>query len=162
MKKLLTTFALAAVLALTGCGGTADAPAGEGVSGQAIEAPAKAEEPAPVQEAPKAPDLTGSWKEADSASKETYQQATITADTITVEWVSDGGDTTAVYWVGTFVAPVDATKPYTWSSQRDAAATDMALLASSDDAKDFTFDGDTISYKVTALGTTVTAKLKKG
>jgi hypothetical protein len=75
--------------------------------------------------------------------------------------VSDGGDTTSIYWVGTFVAPIDATEPFVWTSQRDAAATDSAMLASSDDTKEFTYEDDTISYKVSALGTTTTVKLQK-
>lgn len=114
-----------------------------------------------MAEAPQAPDLVGAWMQSNSASEDSFQQATITADTITVEWVADGGDTTSIYWVGTFEAPADATEPYTWTSQRDAEATDSALLASTDDTKEFTFEGDTISYKVSALGTTTKVELKK-
>lgn len=45
--------------------------------------------------------------------------------------------------------------------RRTFAATKSALLASSDAVKEFTYDGDSISYKVSAMGTTTTAKLKK-
>lgn len=154
MKKLIPLIALAATLALTGCSGTDTVPKSE-------TAPKGETSSTPTEEAPQTPDLAGSWTQSNRASEDSYQQATITTDTMTVEWVSDGGDTTSIYWVGTFEAPTDATEPYTWTSQRDAAATDFALLASTDDAKEFTHEGDTISYKVSALGTTTTVDLKK-
>lgn len=148
MKKLTACIALAATLALTGCGGAATSPTAS-TNSKAVEVAAS---PA---------DLTGAWKQDNSNSEDSYQQATITADTITIDWVSDGGNTTSIYWVGTYEAPTQATEPYVWTSQRDAAATDSALMASTDDTKEFTFQDDTISYKVSALGTTITAKLKK-
>ena len=135
-------------LALTGCGAEATSP------------PTSTEAKA-VEVTPSVADLTGAWKQDNSNSEDSYQQATITADTITIDWVSDGGDTTSIYWVGTYQAPTTATEPYVWTSQRDAAATDSALMASTDDTKEFTFQDDTISYKLSALGTTITAKLKK-
>jgi activator of HSP90 ATPase len=148
MKKLITLIAVATALALTGCSGT-DATSPGAAESHSSEA------------APQIPDLSGAWKQSNSASADSYQQATITADTISIEWVADGGDTTSIYWVGSFDAPVDATEPYTWTSQRDVAATESALLASSDDTKEFTYKGDTVSYKVSALGTTTTVNLKK-
>jgi len=148
MKKLIAPIALAVALSLTGCGGTAATPA------SAVDSKA-------AEEAPKAPELTGAWKQSNSSSEKSYQQAKITADTITVEWVTDAGDTTSIYWVGTFKAPKDASEPYKWTSKRDAAATKSALLASTDDTKEFTYEGGAVSYKVSALGTTKTVKLTK-
>lgn len=148
MKKLIAPIALGAALALTGCAGAGSTSNGA--------ADSKA-----VQEAPKIRDLTGGWKQSNPNSEKSYQQATITADKMTVEWVTDGGNTTSIYWVGTFAAPTDASEPYTWTSKRDAAATKSALLASSDATKDFKYEGGTISYKVSALGTTTTVNLKK-
>lgn len=114
-----------------------------------------------AQEAPKVPDLTGAWKQSNPNSEKSYQQATITADTMTIEWVSDGGNTTSIYWVGTFAGPTSADEPYTWTSQRDVEATKSALLASGDATKEFKYEAGTISYKVSALGTTTTVNLKK-
>lgn len=148
MKKTISSLALIAVLVLTGCGG-----AGSTTNGAADS---KA-----TQEAPQVPDLTGSWKQSNSKSEKSYQQATITADKMTIEWVSDGGDTTSIYWIGTFTAPTSANEPYTWTSQRDVEATKAAFLASSDATKEFKYEGGTISYKVSALGTTTTVNLKK-
>ena len=140
--------ALAAALALTGCSG-ADTTSSSAADSNTAE------------ETSQVPDLTGTWKQSNPTSEDSYQQATITTDTITVEWVTDGGDTTSIYWVGTFEAPTEASEPYIWTSQRDAAATDSALLASTDDTKEFTYEGDTISYKVSALGTTTTVDLNR-
>lgn len=148
MKKSIASIALAAVLVLTGCGG-----AGTTTTGTADSKAA--------QEAPKVPDLTGEWKQSNPNSEKSYQQATITADKMTIEWVSDGGNTTSIYWVGTFAAPTTASEPYTWTSQKDVEATKSALLASGDATKEFKYEGGTISYKVSALGTTTTVNLKK-
>ncbi|MDP9694419.1 UNVERIFIED_ORG: putative lipoprotein NlpE involved in copper resistance [Arthrobacter globiformis] len=148
MKKIIAPVALVAILALTGCGGA------DNTSPAAVDSKA-------AQEAPKVPDLAGAWKQSNSNSEKSYQQATITADKITIEWVTDGGNTTSIYWVGTFKAPTSATEPYTWTSQRDVAATKSALLASSDATKEFKYEGGAISFKVSALGTTTTVNLKK-
>lgn len=148
MKKLIAPIALAAALVLTGCGGAGTTPTGAADSTAA-------------KETPKAPDLTGAWKQSNSASTDSYQQAKITADTITVEWVSGGGDTTSIYWVGTFEPLTDASEPHTWTSKRDTAATKSALMASTDATKEFTYEGGVISYKVSALGTTKKVEIKK-
>jgi len=149
MKKLVVPIAIAVALVVSGCTGASTATSGSSQSEQ------------PAEVAAEVPDLVGDWKQTNSESEDSYQQATITADTISVDWVSDGGETTSIYWVGTFEAPTDSTEPYVWSSVRDEEATDSAMLASGDDAKEFTFEGDVISYKLTALGTTVTVKLAK-
>ncbi len=148
MKKLIASIVVAAALALAGCGGGSAATT-------------SASDSKTAQEAPKVPDLTGAWKQSNPNSEKSYQQATITADKITVEWVTDGGNTTSIYWVGTFAAPTAASEPYTWTSQKDVAATKSALLASGDATKEFKYENGIISYKVSALGTTTTVNLKK-
>lgn len=110
---------------------------------------------------PAPPDLTGEWKQINSNSDESWQSAEITESTIEVYWVTDNGDTKSLYWSGTFVAPETADEPYTWASENDHDKTDMALLASGDDTKEFTYEGEQISYSVTALGTTTTVRLEK-
>lgn len=148
MKHFIAPMALAAALALTGCSG-ADTTSSSAADSNTAE------------ETPQVPDLTGTWKQNNPTSEDSYQQATVTTETITVEWVTAGGDTTSTYWVGTFEPPTAASEPHTWTSQRDAAATDSAILASTDDTKEFTYEGDTISYKVSALGTTTTVDLNR-
>lgn len=156
MKKFLALTAFAATLVLTGCGG-ADTPSIDPAESSAAATPSveAAESEAPAT----APTLEGIWKQVNSNSEDSYQQATITADTISIDWVSDGGNTTSIYWIGTFEAPAEGSGTIT--SVRDTAATDNALMASTDDTKDFTLDGETISYKLTALGTTMTVELQK-
>jgi hypothetical protein len=157
MNKL-TPFALAATitaaLALTGCSTNPDtAPATSDSKSSAAAQPTK--EPA------KPADLTGTWKQTDSAAADSYQEAEISGGVITINWVADNGNTKSIYWVGSFTAPTDATAPYKWTSTRDQAATESAMLASQDNTKEFTFQDDTISYSASALGTTTTIKLKK-
>ncbi len=144
MKRLLALLlALTLALALTACGGdTAETGGGQ----------------AEPEEAPAVPDLTGEWTQKDP-EPESWQAATITADTIEVYWVSDGGDTKALYWAGTFTAPTTADEPYTWDSQNDTEKTSVSLLASGDDTKTFTYEDGEISYELTALGVTTTVRL---
>ena len=105
------------------------------------------------------PDLTGEWQQVNSNAEDSYQTATITDDTITVNWVAP--DTTALYWAGSFEAPTTADEPYTWDSVNDTEQTANALLASSDETKTFTYEDGQISYSVSAMGVTTTVKLEK-
>lgn len=150
-KPAIATFAVLSALALTlaGCSSDAGSSAGAGKS---------ADTPAATQEQPKPQpaDLTGEWVQEDAG--DSSQSATITADTISVNWISTKDDTVAVYWVGTYQAPTEA-GDFTWTSTRDEAATDTALLASTDPTKEFTYAGDKVSYKVSAMGVTKTVTL---
>lgn len=147
-KKLLAmAFAVFMTLSLTACGGnTSSATASDADAQQA-------------EEATQPPDLTGDWVQINSESEDNYQQATITADTITVNWISP--DTTALYWTGTFEAPTTADEPYSWDSVNDTEQTNTAILASSDETKTFTYENGQISYDVSMMGVTTTVRLEK-
>ena len=105
------------------------------------------------------PVLTGTWKQTNSESDDSYQEATITDSTIEVYWVAD--DTKALYWAGSFTAPTTADEPYTWDSANDTEKTSSALLASGDATKTFTYKDGTLSYEVTAMGVTKTVTMSK-
>jgi hypothetical protein len=124
---------VAAVLTLTGCGSATET------------------EPA---------DLSGVWKQSNSASQDAYQEAKISGNTIEIHWVSDGGTTTSLYWSGTYETPAEPGS-HTWSSVRDDEETDGALLASQDSTKSFAYEDDAISYEVSALGTTTIVELQR-
>lgn len=113
-----------------------------------------------VQEPQTPPVLTGSWTQS-NISSDTYMVATVSADTIEINWVSDGGDTYALYWYGSFVAPTTPQEPYIWTSLNDHDKTDMAMLASGDDTKQFTYKNGEISFSASALGVTKTIRMKK-
>ena len=101
-------------------------------------------------------DLTGDWV----ASNDTFNMsATITDDVITVYWEST--DSKSLYWAGSFIAPENGEDPYTWTSENDHSQTDRALLASSSDTKDFTFEKGELSFEASAMGTTSTVRMKK-
>ncbi len=99
------------------------------------------------------------WCVDTKGCREDYQQATISGDTITVNWVSP--DSTSLYWAGTFTAPTTADEPYTWTSENDTAKTSTALLAATSETKDFTYQDGKISYEVSAFGTTTTVELER-
>ena len=104
-------------------------------------------------------DLSGTYASKDNDGS--YQEATITADTIEINWVSDNGLTKSIYWIGTYTAPSDPVTEYTWVSERDKEKTDSALLASTSDTKEFTYKNGVLSYEVSAMGTTTILELTK-
>ena len=93
--------------------------------------------------------------------KDSYQVATISGDTITINWVSNGGDTKSLYWAGSYVAPTEATDSYSWESANDTEQTDKAMLASSDATKAFKYENGVLSYEASAMGTTTTVKMER-
>lgn len=151
MKAMkIAAIATSAALALTlaGC-------ASDGGSTDGGQQPAQAEQKAKLS-------LDGKWKQTNSNDPENaWMAATIEGDTITVNWVSDGGDTESIFWVGSYEAPDTTDDAYDFTSTRDAAATDNALLASTDDTKDFSYSNGVLSYKVTMMGTSTTVKLER-
>ena len=100
--------------------------------------------------------LAGNWEEADKS--ETYQAGFIDDSTIEIYWIMDDG-TYALYWSGSYSKPDTAENNYTWESQNDKSRTDSALLASSDDMKQFTYSNGELSYEVSAMGMTRTVVL---
>ena len=132
--------------ALTGCGSSS----GSGNSGSSTAAE-------PAKEAPA--DLTGMWK-SKTTDQDAYQEATINADSIEINWVSDGGDTKALYWAGTYEPPTEA-GDFTWDSLNDTEKTSASIMASPDPTKTFTYKDDVISYEVSALGVTKTLHLER-
>lgn len=148
-KTLCAVFAVFMALSLSACGG------GSTPSTSSDDASQQEQKQEEVQ----APDLAGEWKQANGTSEDSYQTATITGDTIEINWVST--DSKALYWAGTFVAPATDEEPYTWDSQNDHDKTGSAIMASSDDTKTFTYSGGQISYDVSAMGVTQTVRLEK-
>ena len=106
-------------------------------------------------------DLSGTWKQSNSNSDDSYQEAVISGDTIEIYWVSDGGDSKSLYWAGSYDAPSEAVDTYSWNSVNDHEKTDSSLLASGDDTKTITYEKGEISYSASAMGTTTTVRLKK-
>lgn len=116
----------------------------------------------PANNEPSEPlDLTGTWIQTNNESDDSWQEAIIVDGTITINWVSDNGDTKSLYWAGSYDEPTEASTEYTWTSNNDREQTDYALLASQDDTKDFTYKDGEISYDVSALGTTTKVMLEK-
>ena len=151
MKKMLMV-ALCGTLALFlfGCGGGASG----GSDGSTSDAPQQEEQKKPL-------DLSGEWKQVNSKSEDSYQEATIQDNVIEINWVSDGGDTKSLYWSGTYEAPTEATESYTWDSVNDTSKTANALLASGDETKTFTYENGILSYEASALGPTTTVKMER-
>lgn len=101
--------------------------------------------------------LEGTWVYDGDIS----HKAVITDETIEIYWVSE--DSKSLYWAGSFTAPENLTveDEYKWISNNDFEKTNKALLASSDDTKEFTYSDGIISYEASAMGTTTNVKLTK-
>lgn len=156
MKKRIVALLIAGTMALSlsACGGGSSSDKSDSKQNETTQETKKEEEKAPV-------DLAGTWKSEDNDGS--WMEAVIADDTITVNWVSDNGDTTSIYWVGTYTAPTEYSADYTWTSDRNKERTDNAMLASTDDTKDFSYsDADKeLSYQVSMAGTTTKVKLTK-
>ena len=148
MKKKILAVLLISTLAISVCAcGNTDSKSTE-------------KESEKQEEAKKEPlDLTGTWaSENDDGS---WMEASISDDVITINWVSDNGDSKSIYWVGTYIAPTEDTEKYTWTSERDKEQTDSALLASTADTKEFSYKDGELTYETSVLGTTKTMHLTK-
>lgn len=153
MKKFIAIAATGALaLALSGCSGT-DGQTEQGSAPQEAQQEQKAE----------ALNLDGTWKSVNNESDDAWQEAVIDGDAITINWVSDGGDTKSLYWAGT-VDPTDGKTVedvFAWESVNDTEQTSKALLASGDDTKKFTYENGQISYEASVMGTTKTVRLER-
>lgn len=159
MKKLIALcLAGSLALSLAACGGTDTSESATSPEGAESESVSSAPEVTPEPTPDPVPDLTGVWTQVDAG--DSYQQATIQGDTIEINWIGTDG-TSALYWAGSFTAPTTADEPYTWTSANDTSKTSGALMASSDETKDFTYEGGKISYSVSMMGVTTTVQLEK-
>ena len=106
------------------------------------------------------PDLYGEWKEVSDG--DSYHGIYISGNTIEIYWVSNGGTSRSLYWVGTFDAPPDGKEPYSWQSQNDTSRTSAALVASGESVKTFTYENGKLTYSASVLGVTTTVQAEKG
>lgn len=107
------------------------------------------------------PDLTGEWEQAHNNSDLLWYSAKITEDTIKVYWTTNGGNTTSLYWSGTFSPPQNNDEHYSWESQKDESEMDESIFASMDNEKTFTYKDGEISYSMSALGIETSIVLEK-
>ena len=150
MKKIAAVVVAGALaMCMFGCSGGSESGNQE-PSGGEVEQEAEKKEPL---------SLVGTWEQTNKNSEDSYQMAVIDESTITVYWVSDGGDTKSLYWAGSYVAPTDAVDEYEWASENDKEQTSKAFLASGDDTKDFAYKNGELSYEVSAMGTTTTVRM---
>ena len=104
---------------------------------------------------------TAQEEQVNKNSEDSWQEAVIDDGAITINWVSNGGDTKSLYWAGTYEAPTSDTESYSWVSENDTSQTDKAPLASTAETKDFKYDNGVLSYEATAMGTTTTVKMER-
>ena len=144
-KKLLIVLTTLMILLLTACGGS---------SGSTATSEVKPEtKPEPLN-------LVGNWEQVDK-NNEAWQAGFIDNDQIQIFWVTEGGNSYALYWAGTYEAPQEAGDTYEWTSTNNKSVSQYALLASGDDEKVFKYENGKITYQVSAFGTTTSVSLTK-
>lgn len=159
VSKFGAAIALVAFLGFSAVGCSTPAPSDS--SSSSNDSSKSETEPVEEEAAPEPVSLEGEWKQNNSNDPEnSWQQATITGDTIEVYWVADAGDTTSLYWAGTVEVPAEGDS-FSFESVNDTTKTDSSLLASGDDTKTFTFENGELSYEVTAMGTTMKVRLSQ-
>lgn len=94
MKRKIVTMLLLATLSVSvvGCGTSSS-------SGSTKEDTKTSQSEEKEEEAKEPTDLTGVW--ASENKDGSYQEATITDDSIEINWISDDGATKSIYWSGT-------------------------------------------------------------
>lgn len=93
----------------------------------------------------------------DGAWKAEGMTATIANSVIEVRWASEDMD--ALYWKGTFIPPEKLSVGTKINSLADTAAMEESMLASQDTTKDFTYEKDSITFKLTIRGLTQVIRL---
>ncbi len=95
-------------------------------------------------------DLTGTW--TSDPTDGSWVEAVIddATDTITIRCLSDDGDTSTTYWVGTYDPPGDEESTYQWKSEREEAPD--ADMSSSDDAMEISYSDDALHFEMTQNG----------
>ena len=154
MRKLLSLTVAATLLALTACG-TSE-------SGQSASDSAQNGQSQSASSEREAPDYVGTWKQKGADGEEgedAWLEASITADTIRVDWVMESGADRMLFWSGSF--DPEAAAEGTVVSQRDNAAMDPELLASGDDTKEFVFKENSFSFPITVQGEHGTIEMEK-
>lgn len=103
--------------------------------------------------------VAGEYKQSGSNKSDAYQIATVTDDYIEIFWFNKDGNTTSLYWAGTF--DTKNKNNIIVNSKNDTSKTKGAMLASSDEYKKIEYKNGAISYKMSIMGTTTTVKLEK-
>lgn len=106
------------------------------------------------------PDLWGEWRDT-NGDEDSFHGIFISGDTIEVYWVTDGGNSTSLYWAGTFEAPPDGKEPYSWESVCDEERTAAAQLAANERTKVFTYSNGILSYEADMMGVNTTVETRK-
>ena len=108
-------------------------------------------------------DLSGEWKQVNGNSETDYITAVIADGMITVNFVFEEEDAIALYWAGSYIAPTTETEKegFSWVSFNDTEKTSAALMASSEETKDFEYIDGQLNFELTALDSGITVTMER-
>ena len=100
------------------------------------------------------PDLSGKWGQLPDEANWHFI-ATITDDTILVQWYQETYDETYLYWEGTFIPPENGKEPYKWDSTtlhtvEELESSNLFNRATREQTKTFTYEDGKISFLITS------------
>ncbi len=96
-------------------------------------------------------DLAGTWT-SEPSEDGSWVEAVIddADDTITIRCLSDDGDTSSIYWVGTYDPPVNETDTYEWKSVKKEASDEE--MSASDDTMEISYSEDALHFEIEENG----------
>lgn len=101
--------------------------------------------------------MIGTWTQTNTEG--TTATAVISNGKISIQ-ISDG-DTSGLYWTGTFPVSSITSQSFSVTSTGDTAEMETSLLASEAKTKTFTYNNGVLSYEFSILGTTTTIHLQR-
>lgn len=113
----------------------------------------------PVALAQASTSLVGKWHQTNEGVPGAVESAVITADKITITLKL--GDSSGVFWAGTFDPNAPATDSYSIVSKGDQSVLSESFYASSETTKTFTYHNGVISYEFSIMGVSATIHLSK-
>jgi hypothetical protein len=102
--------------------------------------------------------MNGTWTQTSGLSG-TTMTGTISDGSISIQ-LSDG-DTSGLYWKGTFPVDTILSDGFTVTSAGDTTALSSSIFASQDSTKVFTYKDGSLNFSFSILGTTTTVHLQR-
>lgn len=103
--------------------------------------------------------LLGKWEQVNGGIPGVIMTAKITSNKI--EITRTMGDTSALYWIGTFDTSKKLAETFTTISKGDTARMANEFYASLDSTKTFDYDRGDLSFRFSMMGITTTVHLQK-
>jgi hypothetical protein len=104
--------------------------------------------------------LDGHWHQTKSGISAAVMDATVKNNEIQIN-VTMSGESTGLYWKGSFDSGGSNLDPFSITSVGDTKAMDLSLYASQDSSKVFYYHNGVLSYPFSIMGVSTTVELSR-